>query len=85
MSLNLNGWDMEDVNERMQGKTLFEIINIYKEIDNLIVQKSLEYVQAVSDKSELAKERIENDFNHLEKEKCVVAIRISDEMSKVSK
>lgn len=81
MSLNLNGWDMEDVHERMKGKTLFEVISIYREIETLTVQKSLEYMQSVRDNNESAKERCENAIDHLQKEKCVVAIHIANELS----
>ncbi|MGM1044846.1 MAG: hypothetical protein ACQEXX_01730 [Bacillota bacterium] len=85
MGLNLNGWDMEDINMKMRDKTLFEIISIYQQQETLLIAKSLEYLQAVKDKNETAKERIHNECDQLDKEKCVVAIRIADTLSKVSK
>ena len=85
MSFNLNGWDMEDINVRMRRKTLYEIINIYKQQETLLAAKSIEYLQAVTDKNETAKERIHKECDRLNKEKCVVAIRIADMLSEVSK
>lgn len=82
MSLNLNGWDMHDIAMKMQGKSVFEILVIYKEKEKEYVSKASEYIQAMKDKNEVAMERIKKECVHLEKEKCVIAIQIADDLSK---
>ena len=81
MSLHLNGWEMHEITVKMQGKTLFELILVYRENQRMFELKAAEYVQAFNEKNEIAKERIEKEINHLEKEKCVIAIKISNEIS----
>lgn len=81
MSLHLNGWEMNEINIEMQDKTLFELILMYRENKRMFELKAAEYVQAFNEKNEIAKERIEKEINHLEKEKCVIAIKISNEIS----
>ncbi|MOA65289.1 hypothetical protein D3C78_1916280 [compost metagenome] len=76
---------MHDISVEMRGKTLFEIISLYQVQEQLLVSKSLEYMQALEDKNETAKNRNKEEYDHLEKEKCVIALHIADELSKVSK
>lgn len=85
MGLELNGWDMDDVSKQMRGKTLFEVLALYKEKEKQYLDKADEFVQAIQDKNEAAKERIEKEANHIEKEKCVIAIHIADSLSIESK
>jgi hypothetical protein len=85
MSLDLNGWDMDDVHKEMRGKAFFEILSLYKEKQATIDSKAIEYFQAMKDGSEKAKERLEKEVAHLTKEKCVIAIHITDELTKVNK
>jgi hypothetical protein len=85
MSLGLNGWDMDDVHKEMRDKTFFEILNLYKEKESIISTKAAEYFQAMNDDNEKAKERLEKEMTHLEKEKCVIAIHITEELTKVNK
>lgn len=85
MTLELNGWDMHDINVKLRNKTVFEILCMYKDKVSEITLKSQEYMQAMRDKNETAKERIEKECDHLEKEKCVIAIQIADVFSKESK
>lgn len=82
MAINLNGWDMDEIQTEMRNKSFFEIQIIYKEKTMLIAEKGTEYVQAFKDKNEVAKERLEKEFEHLEKEKCVIALKIADELTK---
>lgn len=85
MTLGLTGWDMDDVQKEMKGKTCFELLQIFREKKTSLSAKSGEYLQAIEDGSEKAKERLEKELMHLEKEKCVVAIKIAEELSKSSK
>jgi hypothetical protein len=82
MALGLSGWDMHDIGVKMRDKTVFHILGMYKDKVSEINTKSLEYMQAFKDKNEIDKERIEKECNHLEKEKCVIALRIADEFTK---
>lgn len=82
MSLGLNGWDMDDVHKEMRGKSIFEILELYKQKESLSMSKATEYIQALSDENEKAKERIQNEINHLAKEKCVIALHITDHLIK---
>lgn len=81
MGLNLNAWDMHDVNEAMRDKTLFEIIGLYKEKENELKEQSMLYFKM---KTIEVKEDIEKECEKLDREKCVIALRIADEMSKES-
>lgn len=84
MTLGLTGWDMDDVQKEMKDKTDFELLQLFREKKSSLSAKSGEYLQAIKDGSEKAKERLEKEFLHLEKEKCVVAIKIAEELSKSS-
>jgi len=85
MGLDLNGWDMDDIQKQMRDKTIFELIILYKEKENELILKSKEYLQARRDKNEVAIERIKKECEHIEKEHCVIAIEIADKLSVVSK
>lgn len=85
MTLQLNGWDMHDIEVAMREKTVFEILSMYKEKQKEMSDKGAEYIVAMKDRNETAKERIEKEFQHLEKESCVIALRIADEFTKDSK
>ena len=83
--MDLNGWDMYDIGKKLSNKTIFEILSMYKEKDEELNKKSIEYLQALNDKNEAAKKRIEEECSHLSKEKCVIAIKIADEFTKENK
>lgn len=85
MSLGLNGWDMDDVHKEMRNKTLFEILQLFSAKKGTIATKATEYIQAISDGSEKAKERLEKEILHLEKEKCVIALQIAEALTNVTK
>lgn len=85
MSAELSSWDMHEVKEKMHRKSIFEIITLYKEQEKLVEAKCLEYMRANKDKAEATKERLDKEIEHLMNEKCVIAVRIADEMSKASK
>lgn len=85
MSLDLNGWDMDDVHQEMKNKTFFEILQLFKQKEACLTLKATDYMQAITDGSEKAKERLEKEILHINKEKCVIALRIAEEMTKVNK
>lgn len=84
MSLGLQGWDMLGIQMKMKNKSIYEIINLFREHERIMKLKSVDYLQAVTDNNEFSKKRIEEEFEQLEKEKCVIALHIVDELSKTS-
>lgn len=82
MTLGLSGWDMHDIEVKMRDKTVFQILGMYKDKQDEIATKSLEFMQAFKNKNEISKVQIEKECVHLEKEKCVIALRIADEFTK---
>lgn len=85
MPIAIYEWDMNEVTVKMQDKSIYEIITLYREQESIIAAKALEYMQSVKDKSEATKERLDKEIEHLFNEKCVIAVRIADEMSKAGK
>lgn len=85
MALDLNGWDMHDIGVAMKGKSFFEILSLYKDKEKQLSTKGVEYLQAFKDKNDTAKDRIEKEFDHLEKEKCVIALHIAEVVTKEGK
>ncbi|HFJ9376701.1 TPA: hypothetical protein ACGW65_000953 [Bacillus paranthracis] len=84
MTLGLTGWEMDDVQKEIKDKTCFELLQLFSEKKKSLSAKSGERLQAIEDGSEKAKERLEKELVHLEKEKCVVALKIAEELSKRS-
>lgn len=82
MSLGLNGWDMHNVNKAMIDMTLFEIICLYQDKEQELMSTYSEYPQVLRENNEPGMERIDKECERLEKEKCVIALRIADEISK---
>jgi hypothetical protein len=82
MALDLNGWDMHDIHVKMRGMSVVEIILLYKDHQRLLAEKSQEYMTAIEDENETAKERTIAAFDHVEKEKCVIALKLAEEMIK---
>lgn len=81
MSLNLHDWDMHDIQVKMRDMTLYGIITLYKGRKQMYSLKCTEHLQEVRDEN---KEEILKECEHLEKEICVIALRIADELSKES-
>jgi hypothetical protein len=83
--LNLHGWDMHDVQVELRNKSFYQILDLYKQKDKISTNKSVEYLQAMSDDNSKAVKRLEEEITHLEKEKCVIALHITKELTKENK
>lgn len=81
-ALEIHGWDMHEMQTKLTKSSLFECLALYKEQENLFSSKCGEYLQASRDKNATAKERLEAECFHLEKEKCVIALHIADLLTK---
>ena len=82
MSLGLEDWDMEKINIKAEGKTILQLLSLYKEQERLLVDKDVEYTNALLVEDENAQCRITKELEHLNKEKCVIALILADMMVK---
>ncbi|MEO2202396.1 hypothetical protein ABGV42_01415 [Paenibacillus pabuli] len=84
MSLDIHGWDMHDIQSAMRGKSIFEVLQMYRDKTAEMTARSLDYTQARDDDNEAAIARLTSEYDHLEKEKCVIALHIANTLSKDS-